>query len=529
MKRILVVTSILLTLFLVGAGGLISPISTMAANRTVQLGGVWAKDAPEPGNNPIAGNTYANDALSEALINDGWPFSQIVNSANFNEFMRRQSTLTILLEQWGILPWSAYTTYSPGALVLGSNSWRYKATLASSSTAPKDPVSNPTYWELDYGVVNFVVSTGSNNAYSVTIPQNNMPVSGLPFFFKANFTNTGSATLSVNGGAPTLIKKVSIQALTGGEINLNEVVMMMYDGFAVPPNYKLLSGGVAYEVELAGYALKNGNSSNKFSVANGVSGYDDVNYAQMMAAIAGVTGVDLSAYAKAADVSAALATKAPKGGDANTVFSVANGTAGNDAVNYAQMMTAIAGGGSDLSAYAKTADVSAALLLKAPKNGSADNKFSVANGTAGNDAVNYAQMMTAIAGATGTDMSNYPTRSEVSSAIATARAGAKTDVDAEFTGSGMQVKGQSGYQKLPGGVMFQWGVTPVAPGTVNFPTSFSGTPWSVQVTVNNATSSGAYGISATSLSASSFYYKNIGYQNINQAFTSTYFAVGPWQ
>jgi hypothetical protein len=445
----------------------------MAANRTVQLGGVWAKDAPEPGNNPIAGNTYANDALSEALINDGWPFSQIVNSANFNEFMRRQSTLTILLEQWGILPWSAYTTYSPGALVLGSNSWRYKATLASSSTAPKDPVSNPTYWELDYGVVNFVVSTGSNNAYSVTIPQNNMPVSGLPFFFKANFTNTGSATLSVNGGAPTLIKKVSIQALTGGEINLNEIVMMMYDGFAVPPNYKLLSGGVAYEVELAGYALKNGNSSNKFSVANG--------------------------------------------------------TSGNDAVNYAQMMTAIAGGGSDLSAYAKTADVSAALLLKAPKNGSADNKFSVANGTAGNDAVNYAQMMTAIAGATGTDMSNYPTRSEVSSAIATARAGAKTDVDAEFTGSGMQVKGQSGYQKLPGGVMFQWGVTPVAPGTVNFPTSFSGTPWSVQVTVNNATSSGAYGISATSLSASSFYYKNIGYQNINQAFTSTYFAVGPWQ
>ena len=418
MKRILVVTSILLTLFLVGAGGLISPISTMAANRTVQLGGVWAKDAPEPGNNPIAGNTYANDALSEALINDGWPFSQIVNSANFNEFMRRQSTLTILLEQWGILPWSAYTTYSPGALVLGSNSWRYKATLASSSTAPKDPVSNPTYWELDYGVVNFVVSTGSNNAYSVTIPQNNMPVSGLPFFFKANFTNTGSATLSVNGGAPTLIKKGSIQALTGGEINLNEVVMMMYDGFAVPPNYKLLSGGVAYEVELAGYALKNGNSSNKFSVANG---------------------------------------------------------------------------------------------------------------TSGNDAVNYAQMMTAIAGATGTDMSNYPTRSEVSSAIATARAGAKTDVDAEFTGSGMQVKGQSGYQKLPGGVMFQWGVTPVAPGTVNFPTSFSGTPWSVQVTVNNATSSGAYGISATSLSASSFYYKNIGYQNINQAFTSTYFAVGPWQ
>jgi hypothetical protein len=465
MKRLTAFISALLILTL-GLPG----VAISASNRTTVVGGVWALGAAAPGNNPIAGNTYANDALSESVINDGWPFSQVVNSANFNEFMRRISIILTLAEQWGVLPWSTSTSYTAGALVTGSDNYQYRAL---QSSAGKDPVSYPDYWALNTSTTpNYALSTGSNNAYAITIPQKNALTSGQPVFFKANFSNTGSATLSVNSQSPVVIKNARGVVLSSGDIPQNAIVMVTYDSAAA--NYVLISGNVAYLSELAGYALKNGSSSNKFSVANGVSGYDAVNYAQMMAAIAGVTGVDLSAYAKAADVSAALATKAPKGGDANTVFSVANGASGNDAVNYAQMMTAIAG-------------------------------------------------------ATGTDLSNYPTRSEVSSAIATARTGAKTDVDAEFTGSGMQVKGQSGYQKLPGGVMFQWGVTPVAPGTVNFPTSFSGTPWSVQVTVNNATSSGAYGISATSLSASSFYYKNIGYQNINQAFTSTYFAVGPWQ
>ena len=339
-------------------GVVLFPSVTLAVtNRTTTVGGIWAKDAPVPGNNPIAGSTYANDALSEALINDGWPFSQIVNSANFNEFMRRLSTLTTLSEQWGILPWSSLTSYSPGALVIGSDARRYKALLASSNTAAKDPITNPTYWELDNGVPNFAVSTGSNNAYAITIPQNNAPVRGQPMFFSANFTNSGPCTLSINGFSAAPLKKRNGADLASGDILQYQIVMVIYDGTTL-----LASGGSVFQSELSVYALKNGSSSNKFSVANGTTGYDAVNYAQMMAAIAAVTGVDLSAYAKTADVSAALATKAPKGGDANTVFSVANGASGNNAVNIQQMNDAIAAvTGVDLSAYAKSADVSSAI------------------------------------------------------------------------------------------------------------------------------------------------------------------------
>ena len=475
MKRLTAFISALLILTL-GLPG----VAISASNRTTVVGGVWALGAAAPGNNPIAGNTYANDALSESVINDGWPFSQVVNSANFNEFMRRISIILTLAEQWGVLPWSTSTSYTAGALVTGSDNYQYRAL---QSSAGKDPVSYPDYWALNTSTTpNYALSTGSNNAYAITIPQKNALTSGQPVFFKANFSNTGSATLSVNSQSPVVIKNARGVVLSSGDIPQNAIVMVTYDSAAA--NYVLISGNVAYLSELAGYALKNGSSSNKFSVANGVSGYDAVNYAQMMAAIAGVTGVDLSAYAKAADVSAALLLKAAKTGDANSKFSVANGTTGNDAVNYAQVLTMIAGGGVDLSAYAKTADVSAALATKADLNGNASNKFSAADGTSGKEVVNKSQFGSSAA--------------------------------------------QSGYVKLPGGIMIQWGVTPsVAPCTVNFPTAFSGAPWSVQVTVNNATSSGAYGISASSLTASSFYYKNIGYQNVVQAFTATYIAIGP--
>jgi hypothetical protein len=353
MKRLTAFISALLILTL-GLPG----VAISASNRTTVVGGVWALGAAAPGNNPIAGNTYANDALSESVINDGWPFSQVVNSANFNEFMRRISIILTLAEQWGVLPWSTSTSYTAGALVTGSDNYQYRAL---QSSAGKDPVSYPDYWALNTSTTpNYALSTGSNNAYAITIPQKNALTSGQPVFFKANFSNTGSATLSVNSQSPVVIKNARGVVLSSGDIPQNAIVMVTYDSAAA--NYVLISGNVAYLSELAGYALKNGSSSNKFSVANGVSGYDAVNYAQMMAAIAGVTGVDLSAYAKAADVSAALATKAPKGGDANTVFSVANGASGNNAVNIQQMNDAIAAvTGVDLSAYAKSADVSSAI------------------------------------------------------------------------------------------------------------------------------------------------------------------------
>ncbi len=69
-------------------------------------------------------------------------------------------------------------------------------------------------------------------------------------------------------------------------------------------------------------------------------------------------------------VNNALALKALLGGSNSQLFLVANGTTGNEAVNYSQLIT------------------------KAPVAGSNSQLFLVANGTTGNEAVNYSQLIT---------------------------------------------------------------------------------------------------------------------------------------
>lgn len=103
---------------------------------------------------PVAGNSYRNTSLLNATIGGGWPFSEIVNSADFNEFMYRLSALVNLLEVGGILEWSALTDYVVGAYVKGADNIIYKSLLVSgpNSGGTKDcnAGANPTYWELAF-------------------------------------------------------------------------------------------------------------------------------------------------------------------------------------------------------------------------------------------------------------------------------------------------------------------------------------------------------------------------------------------
>jgi len=55
----------------------------------------------------------------------GWPYSQIVDSATFNEAMRRITTLLQLMEEYGVLTWCAATTYKTGGLAVGSDDFLY--------------------------------------------------------------------------------------------------------------------------------------------------------------------------------------------------------------------------------------------------------------------------------------------------------------------------------------------------------------------------------------------------------------------
>lgn len=82
-------------------------------------------------------------------------------------------------------------------------------------------------------------STGSANAYEVSYtPAPTAYVAGQKFFFKANFQNTGAATINVNGlGAKSIKKLDGATDLASTDISSGAMVEIMYDG----TNFQLTS------------------------------------------------------------------------------------------------------------------------------------------------------------------------------------------------------------------------------------------------------------------------------------------------
>jgi len=114
------------------------------STRTAVLGGIWADGAEDPPESPIAGTTYADSALSQATIEAAWPYKIIADGSDFNEYLRRMSTLIDLCEKWGIMPWSGLTLYGVGALCLAIDGGIYQCEVAHSN---KNPTSTTGYWK----------------------------------------------------------------------------------------------------------------------------------------------------------------------------------------------------------------------------------------------------------------------------------------------------------------------------------------------------------------------------------------------
>lgn len=96
-------------------------------------------------------------------------------------------------------------------------------------------------------------ATGSGGAYSLNYPASvSSLTSGLSFTFKANHTNTGAATLDVNGSGPIAIKTAVSSDLSANDILVGQVVTVVYDG----TNFQMVSasgnvsgGGTATLIE----------------------------------------------------------------------------------------------------------------------------------------------------------------------------------------------------------------------------------------------------------------------------------------
>lgn len=130
----------------------------MSSTRSVKSPGIFANDAlttiPPV---PVTGVSYRDAVNGTANIEDGWPYGERVNSAEYNQIMYQLSTLLEILDKQGILGWTDQVDYVVPAYVVGSDGRIYQALQASGpATAAQDPISAPTYWRpyLDTGVGN---------------------------------------------------------------------------------------------------------------------------------------------------------------------------------------------------------------------------------------------------------------------------------------------------------------------------------------------------------------------------------------
>jgi hypothetical protein len=113
------------------------------STRSTVLGGIWASGAASPPASPVTGTTYADTSLSSADIQRALQYKTVLDGADFNEYLRRMSTLIDLCEKWGIMPWSALTAYSIGAVCLASDGGIYQCDVAHTN---RNPASTTGFW-----------------------------------------------------------------------------------------------------------------------------------------------------------------------------------------------------------------------------------------------------------------------------------------------------------------------------------------------------------------------------------------------
>lgn len=110
----------------------------------------------------------------------------------------------------------------------------------------------------------YATSSGSTNAYVLTLsPVPTALLAGQEFEFKANFTNTGAATLNVNSLGAIAVKKLDgATPLISGDIVSGQIVKVKYDG----TNFQMLSPTGTFS------SFTNGTIANQSSLAHSGGG-----------------------------------------------------------------------------------------------------------------------------------------------------------------------------------------------------------------------------------------------------------------
>jgi hypothetical protein len=147
----------------------------MAQTSVPGLAGVWAGDGVTTiPPTPIAGTTYRDPNVTEAIIRAGAVYDAVANSANFNQFLYVVSLILEQMRTQGILTYANDVDYTVDAIVLASNGNLYKAKVANGpGSTVVDPAVAPgatwTLWPDD--AIRSASTTESGVVELATIPE----------------------------------------------------------------------------------------------------------------------------------------------------------------------------------------------------------------------------------------------------------------------------------------------------------------------------------------------------------------------
>ena len=87
----------------------------------------------------------------------------------------------------------------------------------------------------------YVYAPDTGTANAIVVSQTPAPtiVAGSIIVVHAAATNTGATTIAVNGNPPVAVTKQGSTPLSGGEINVGQMIVLLYDGI----QYQIISGG----------------------------------------------------------------------------------------------------------------------------------------------------------------------------------------------------------------------------------------------------------------------------------------------
>lgn len=122
---------------------------------------------------------------------------------------------------------------------------------------------------------NYIATGGAANAYTMTlVPAVTAYAAGQIFVGKANHANTGAATVNVNGLGVKNIKKANDQDLESGDIEVDQIIVLGYDG----TNFQLLSPIATQMSTAAVTALQGGGDASAYHGHFGMFYDDGTNY-----------------------------------------------------------------------------------------------------------------------------------------------------------------------------------------------------------------------------------------------------------